>query len=124
MTPWSCGFAAGTGFSSKRMRTRSEDIHLHISFHNPEMVKAMLPELAMRGVSSMRFAAILTNCQVGAGFSIGGGGNRGDLLGVALAASCKSAVVIFVVWAITDGADHVGGVAVVHVVTPQIAVGI
>jgi len=82
----------------------------------------MLPELATRGVSGMRFAAILTKCQVGTRFSISGGGNRGDLLGVALAASCKSTVVIFAVWAITDGADHAGGVAVVHVVTPRIAV--
>jgi len=97
---------------------RLEDIHLCISFHNPEMVKTMLPELATRGVSGMRFAAILTKCQVETRFSIGGGGNRGDLLGVALAASCKSIVVIFVMWAITDGADHAGGVTVVRVVIP------
>ena len=38
---------------------RSEIIHLRILFHNPEMVKTMLPELAARGVSGMRFAAIL-----------------------------------------------------------------
>jgi len=105
------------------MHTRSEDIRLHIMFYNPETVKAMLPELATRRVSGMGFAAILTNCQVGTGFSIGGGGNRRDLLEVALAASCKSVVVIFMVWAITDGADHAGGVAVVRVVTPRIAVG-
>jgi len=102
---------------------RSEDIRLRISFHNPETVKAMLPELAMRGVSSMRFAAILTTCQVGTGFSISSGGNRGDLLGVAFAASCKSTMVIFTVWVITDEADHAGGVAVVRVVTPRIAAG-
>jgi len=114
---------AGTGFSSKRMRMRLEDIRLCILFHDPETVKMMLPELAARGVSSIRFAAILTECQVGTGFSIGSRGNRGNLLGVALAASYKSVVVIFVVWAVTDGADHAEGVAVVCFVTPQIAVG-
>jgi len=41
---------------------KSENICLHISFHNPETVKMMLPELAVRGVSGMRFAAILTEC--------------------------------------------------------------
>jgi len=76
MTPWSCGFAVGTSFPSKRMRTRSEIIRLRISFHNPEMVKSMLPELTARGVSSMRFAAILAECQVGTWFSIGGKGGQ------------------------------------------------
>ena len=60
---------------------------------------------------------------MGTRFSISGGRNRGDLLGVALAASCESTIVIFAVWAITDGADHTEGVAVVRVVTPRIAVG-
>jgi len=102
---------------------RLEIICLHILFHNPEMVKMMLPELAAREVSGMRFAAILTECQVETGFSIGSRENRGDLLEVALAASCKSAVVIFMMWAITDGADHARGVAVICVVTPRIAAG-
>jgi len=55
---------------------------------------------------------------VGTEFSISSRGKRGDLLGVALAASCKSAVVIFMVWVITDGADHIRGAAVVCIVTP------
>ena len=57
---------------------RSEIIRLHISFQNPKMIKMMLPELAARRVSGMRFAAILTECQVGAGFSIGGRGGQRD----------------------------------------------
>ena len=54
---------------------RLEDICLCILFHNPEMVKVMLPELATRGVRGMRFATM------GTGFSISGEENRGDLLG-------------------------------------------
>jgi len=42
---------------------------------------------------------------------------RRFLFGVALAASCKSVVVIFTVWAITDRADHMREIAVVHVMT-------
>jgi len=72
---------------------RSEVIRLHILFHNPETVKTMLPKLAVRGVSGMGFAAILTKCQVGTGVSIGSRRDWGDLLGVALAASRKSAIV-------------------------------
>ena len=82
------------------------------------MIKTVLPELAAGGVGSMRFATVLTECQVRTGFSIGGGGDRGILLGVALAASCKSAVVVFTVRAYTDRADHVRGVAVIHIMTP------
>jgi len=59
---------------------RSEVICLCISFHNPEMVKAMLPKLAVRGVSGIGFAAILTKCQVGAGLSIGGRRNWRSLV--------------------------------------------
>jgi len=77
MTPRSHGFAVGTSFPSKRMCTRSEIICLHISFHNPEMVKIMLPKLAARGVSGMGFAAILTKHQVGTGLSISSGGGIG-----------------------------------------------
>jgi len=71
----------------------------------------------------MGFAAILTKCQVGAEFSISGRGNRGVLFEVTLVASHKSVVVISMVWAITDRADHARGIAVVHVMTPKIAVG-
>jgi len=60
MTPRSCGFVAGTSFPSKRMCTRLEIIRLHISFHNPETVKTVLPKLAARGVSAMGFATVLT----------------------------------------------------------------
>jgi len=70
----------------------------------------------------MRFAAILIECQVGTGFSIGGRGNRRILLGVALAASHKSVVVVvFTVRAHADRADHAREIAVIHVVNPQIA---
>ena len=113
---------AGTGFPSKRMRMRLEVICLCILFHNPETLETVLPELAARGVSSMGFAAILTKSRVGAGFSIGSRGNREVLFGVAFAAGCKSAVVIFTVWAITDRADHTRGIAVVCVMTQQITV--
>jgi len=60
---------------------------------------------------------------VGTGFFIGGRGNRGILLGVALAASHKSMVVVFTVRAHADGADYTREIAVICVVTPQIAAG-
>jgi len=45
----------------------------------------------------MEFAAILTKSRVGAGFFISSRRDRGVLFGVALAAGCKSTVVIFIV---------------------------